>query len=359
MHKFVLNLITEWRRLELPAEGETVVVAVSGGADSISLLWALEHLRILKKLDLRFVAAHFNHKLRGGESDRDEEFVKTVAGERDIELSIGHGSIETQGNLEQNARVARYEFLAGTAENLHSRSVLTAHTMNDQAETFLMNLIRGSGPDGLGGMKPVRNLRDQESRVGEMGRKGEWEKESIGPADPSTPLLPFSPIFLVRPLLRWASRSDTENYCRESGVEFRYDTMNEDMSFKRVRVRKMLLPMLKEFNPNIIETLARTAELMQTASETPEIAAQRQQDIEAELSIQYLKDLESADLHKTLRSWLKVRRGSLRSISLKHIEAVERLIHSTKSGRTVELPGFGLVRKQDGRISFTNIKVDN
>ena len=232
--------------------------------------------------------------------------------------------------------------------------------MNDQAETFLLNLIRGSGPDGLGGMKPVRNLRDREPGVGEKGSKGVEEGPIV--SFPPTPLLPFSPIpplLLVRPLLRWASRSDTEDYCRESGVEFRYDTMNEDMSFKRVRVRKMLLPMLKEFNPNIIETLARTAELMQTASETREIPAQGQQNIDAELSLQHLKDLESADLHKTVRSWLKVRRGSLRSISLKHIEAVERLIRSTKSGRTVELPGFGLVRKQDGRISFENIKVDN
>ena len=353
MHKFVLNLITEWRRLGLPAEGETVVIAVSGGADSLSLLLTLDHLRTLNKLDLRLVAAHFNHKLRGGESDRDEEFVKTVAGERDIELSVGHGSIETKGNLEQNARVARYDFLARTAENLRSRWVLTAHTMNDQAETFLLNLIRGSGPDGLGGMKPVRNLRDRESGVGEKGSKGVEEE---GPLLPDSPI---PPLLLVRPLLRWANRSDTENYCREAGVEFRYDTMNEDMSFKRVRVRKMLLPMLKEFNPNIIETLARTAELMQTASETREIAAQGHQNAEAELSLQHLRGLESADLHKTLRSWLKARRGSLRSISLKHIEAIERLIGSTKSGRTVELPGFGLVRKQDGRISFTNIKVDN
>lgn len=352
MHKFVLNLITEWRKIGLPFAGETIVAAVSGGADSLSLLLAIDTLRVKKKLDLRVIAAHFNHKLRGRESDADEEFVKHIASERRTELVLGHGSIPAEGNLEQNARNARYKFLSETAERLNARWVLTAHTMNDQAETFLLNLIRGSGPEGLAGMRPIRELRQETN-----DRTGKIEQPSPGS------LFPVASPFLVRPLLTWARREDTENFCRESGVEFRYDTMNEDMSFKRVRVRKMLLPMLKEFNPKIIETLSHTAELMRPKSEPPASAGGLETQalpgpIADELLIRDLRSLEQAELRQSLRSWLKDRRGSLRSVGLKHIEAVERLIFSTKSGRTVELPDFGRVHKQNGRLRFENIKVD-
>ena len=261
--------------------------------------------------------------------------------------------------MEQNARYARYDFLRSTAENLKAGWVLTAHTMNDQAETFLLNLVRGSGVEGLGGMKVTRIL-EHENDGGPEG------------AD-QLPLRPDAPIpQLVRPLLCWATREDTENFCRGSEVEFRYDTMNEDMSFKRVRVRKMLLPMLKEFNPKIIETLARTAGLLQrysgpaTAepkSEPPASTGGKAPDEISttsanELAIAEIKELETNELHNIVRSWLKTRRGTLRSIGLTHIEAVERLVHSTKSGRTVELPGFGVVRKHGGHLIFEKIKVE-
>lgn len=353
MHKFVLNLITEWRKLDLPFAEGTVVAAVSGGADSLALLLAIEDLRTRKKLDLRIVAAHFNHKLRGRESDADEEFVKRTAADRGFELAIGHGTIEKTGNLEQNARNARYEFLHSTAQNLKAGWVLTAHTMNDQAETFLLNLIRGSGPDGLSGMRPVR----------EMARETGESSQETGDRHTASRLQSPVTCLLVRPLLRWARREDTENFCREQGVEFRYDTMNEDMSFKRVRVRKMLLPMLKEFNPKIVETLTQTAELMQQRSEPLASAggegeAGEPAESSQDLSIKDLSALEVPVLHETLRAWIKTRRGGLRSIGLTHIQAVERLIRSTKSGRAVELPGFGRVRRHGGRLVFENIKVD-
>ena len=341
----------------MPVASETIVVAVSGGADSLSLLLALQDLRTRKKLDLRIVTAHFNHKLRGRESDADEEFIKQFAVDRGFELAIGHGSVAEKGNVEQNARKARYDFLSHTAENLKAGYVLTAHTMNDQAETFLLNLIRGSGFDGLSGMQPVRELG---SGGLEEARSRRGEEASFG--DDNIPVLPFSsapPLpfpLLIRPLLRWAQRADTENFCREQGVEFRYDTMNEDMSFKRVRVRKMLLPMLREFNPRIIETLGNTAILMQAAAES---SANRSPEIQPDqLSTKELKDMDQGPLHYTLRCWLKQQRGSLRTVSRKHIEAIGNLIRATKSGKTVELPGFGVVRKENGRLVFENIKVD-
>jgi len=347
MHKFVRNLITEWRKLKLPFSGQTFVVAVSGGADSISLLLALHDLLTRKKLDLRFVVAHFNHNLRGQESDADEAFVKRLTAELGFELAVGHGQPLHEGNVEQNARLARYAFLGQTAANLHACGVLTAHTMNDQAETFLMNLIRGSGVDGLSGMKTVRSFKFQVS-----GFRLEGNNLKPDNVKPET-------LLLVRPLLSWAKRLDTENFCRESEIEYRYDSRNEATAFKRVRIRKMLLPMLTDFNPNIIETLANTANLIGLLSEPTSKHPREQADemLEA-LSLSEVKSLSKPDLYRTLRKWLGEKRGNLRSLELKHIEAIERLIFSRKSGRSVELPNGDTVVKQDGKLVFTNIKVD-
>jgi len=359
MDKFLLNLITEWRRLGLPFEHDTVVVGVSGGADSLSLLISLDELRKKRKLELRIVAAHFNHRLRGESSDADEEFVRSIALDRRLELTIGHQAPEKTGNVEQNARRARYKFLKNTAENAKAGWVLTAHTMNDQAETFLLNLLRGSGIGGLSGMRPVRDL---ESSGGERTDSDAISAaEDSQPGDP--PDLPFTPAMLARPLLRWARRADTENYVRSFGLEYRYDTMNDDMSFKRVRVRKMLLPLMKEFNPKIVETLARTAEIMQQHTDVLEGPRAEKDDKgllpSAEvLPIRDLRSLEPAKLPELLRSWLKARRGGLRSITSRHIDAIARLVQSKKSGNSVELPGSGRVRRRAGKLLYENIKVD-
>ncbi len=361
-------MITEWRRLGLPFTGETFIVAVSGGADSASLLLALHDIKEREKFDLRFVTAHFNHALRGPESDADEEFVKHLTTKLGFELALGRGNISHEGNLEQNARIARYAFLTETAKNLKVYGVLTAHTMNDQVETFLLNLVRGSGVDGLSGMKAVRSLNFQDQNL-----------------VPET--LNLDPL-LIRPMLNWAKRIDTENFCHENEVEYRYDTMNEDMAFKRVRIRKILLPMLMDLNPNIIETLANTANLMRgtepamiatgfiTARAKNSVAIAPGYDMKTadrlvsrpavaktlidtgELTLKHLKSLTKPELYSTLRSWLDHKRGNLRSLELKHIEAIERLIVSRKSGKTIELPNGERVVKQEGKLVFTKIKVD-
>lgn len=331
MHFFVRNLITEWRRLELPFAGEAIVVAVSGGADSMSLLLAIYDLQRRKKLDLRIVAANFDHKIRP-DSHTDLEFVAEFAKSRGFELHHGEWKREAGGNLEQNARDARYEFLKTTAASVKAGYVLTAHTMNDQAETFMMNLIRGAGPDGLSGMKPKRAITS----------------ESAG----DEPFLPFAEpgITVVRPLLRWAKRRDTENFCLENKIDFRRDPMNEDLNFRRVWVRKVLLPMMEEANPKIVESLCRTSELLvePSASVGDELPKPTQG---SSLDLAHLKTLEKADLFPVLRDWIKLNRGSLRGIVVKHTEAIFDLIHSKKSGRVAELPG-GDVVKHDGRLSW-------
>ncbi len=343
MHSFVRNLITEWRRLDLPFEGGTVVIAVSGGADSVSLLLAIHDLTQRKKLRHRIVAAHFDHGLRGAESDADAEFVRGLTGKLGIELALTRGSIEAKGNLEQNAREARYAFLTETAKNLGAFTVLTGHTINDQAETFLLNLIRGSGVAGLRGMRVVM----------ELGSKGVEELRSGGVGETKdSPPLPYSstPPLLIRPLLTWAKRGDTEAFCHSMNIAYRQDSMNDDTVFKRVQIRKILLPLLADMNPNIIETLANTAGLMQASVENSK--NNNQSEPPDELILSEVKDLPSAQLNSLIRSWLRRHRGTTRALQLKHIDAVSRLILSTKSGRSAELPGGGRVVKSAGKLVY-------
>lgn len=344
MHAFVRNLITEWRRLGLPFEGETILVAVSGGADSVALLLAIDELRKRKKLDMRIVVAHFDHKLRH-DSLSDLEYVRQLTAAHQFELAHGEWHRPLGHNLEQSARDARYEFLLKTAERLNCRYVLTAHTMNDQAETVLMNLIRGSGPGGLGGMRSTRELRL------------EFEGEASKPGE--DPFLPFPApaVTLVRPLLTWAKRRETEGFCAENKIEFCLDPMNEDLNFKRVWVRKVLIPMLEEVNPKIVETLCRTAELLQAEPEPQASAVSDMAAGDGPLKITEISELKKPDLYAKLRSWLRENRGNLRGLSLKHIESIERLIQSRKSGRFAELPG-GTVVKHAGRLEWRTGKAE-
>lgn len=342
MHRFVRNLITEWRRLGLPFDGETLVVAVSGGADSVSLLLAVADLVKRKKIGHRIIAAHYDHGLRGVESDADEKFVGELATRLGVEYVYGRGKVSKKGNLEQNARNARYGFLRKTAAEHNAFAVLTGHTMNDQAETLLLNLIRGSGTQGLSSMPAIRSLGDENSlkfRISNLRS----EISDLG-----------SHMQLVRPLLKWAKRSDTEEFCRESGIEFRNDAMNDDLAFKRVRIRKELIPMLETMNPRIVETLAGTAELLGQSTANSAI----QIEIDDEILISELRSMNEGDIYNTIRRWLGHHRGNMRGLGLKHIIAIERLVFSEKSGRVAELPGdFSVVRK-GGKLVYQKNKVE-
>lgn len=342
----------------MPFSGETVIVGVSGGADSVSLLLAIDDLRRREKLDLRIVVGHFDHRLRGEASGADLAFVRELTVARKLELAAGEWKHSPGGNLEQSARDARYGFLLETAEKLRARFVLTGHTMNDQAETVLINLIRGSGIDGLGGMKPIRDLGS------------ETDENSPFSAE-NDPLLPFpSPVIsLARPLLTWAKRRDTEGFCREHEVDFRTDPMNEDLTFNRVWVRKVLLPMIEEMNPKIVDTLCRTAELLQErpepGAEVGEAEKGRRRGGEKtpkgdeQLKIRNLRLLPKNDLYTQIRFWLKTNRGNSRGLQLKHIAAIGRLVNSPKSGRVAELPGGDSVVKSGGRLAFRHNKLEN
>ena len=338
MNDFSRKLLTEWRKLELPFEGVNFLVAVSGGADSCALALGFKDLVERKKLNNKFIIAHFNHNVRGNESDRDEKFTQNFAHDLGFNFYVGRArkkEVSIKDNLEQTLRNLRYEFLYETARSLNCYAVLTAHTLNDQAETFMFNLLRGSGVEGLSGMRTIRELANT------------CDDKTYDGVNP----------LLVRPLLRWAKREDTEEFAKSKEIDYRVDLMNSDLKFSRVKIRKQLLPQLREYNPQIIETLARTSRLLSNVLETS-LEADDQLKFSDDLKIKYLKTLTKAALRKILRVWLKTHRGGLRRIAFVHIEAIEKLIHSRKSGKIIELPGDEWVIKEGGSLIFRKSEVE-
>jgi tRNA(Ile)-lysidine synthase len=337
---FARRLLREWRRRGWPARGEDVIVAVSGGADSTALLLALEELKRVGLLDTGLTVAHLNHGLRGEQGATDARWVSELARSLGSACIVGRASVaesarERRDNLEQSARRARYEFLAEAARGVSARAVLAAHTLDDQAETLLLRLLRGSGAEGLGAMAAERVLEEGDELL-----------------------------LLRRPLLSWARRADTEGYCRERGVEFRADAMNEDERFARARVRRRLVPLLETFNPRAVEALARAAALLREDSFALDVLAadlleEARDEDEAKdaraawpLRVEVLVAALPALRSRALRLWLARGRGDLRRLSRANMHGVERLLEGTRGGRVAELPGGSSVERRRGLLLF-------
>jgi tRNA(Ile)-lysidine synthase len=333
LNQFARLLLVEWRKLRLPLSNDTVVVAVSGGADSTALLLAIEELKTANRLNTDICVAHLNHLLRNS-SNKDAKWVADLAervGFRSVigRSKVGEKALVMTDNLEQAARNARYNFLERTAKKVSAEYVLTGHTMDDQAETVLMRLMRGSAGAGLGGMEAIR------------------------------PLKQGSPIKLVRPLL-WARRSDTEDYCRFRRIEFLSDEMNDDEAFARVKVRKHLLPLMQSFNNRIVEAISRTAAQLREDGAVlfgDSEALLRRASLNSEtktptLDVKVLADAAPALRRRALRQWISEARGGLRRLEMVHLSAVEKLLEGTAGGRVVELPSGGRVRRRRNRLEF-------
>lgn len=335
-------MLAEWKRLALPLKDARVIVAVSGGADSVALLLSLDELLSERRLAVSLTVAHLDHGLRPTSHEDAvwvEDLTRRLGYEFKLErLAIGRRAQNGGDNLEQAARRARYEFLARiSGEDDGARLVLTAHTVDDQAETVLLRLLRGSGAEGLGGMEPVRNLQAG------------------------------SPVLLARPLLNWARRAETEEYCRARKVEFREDEMNEDETFARVRVRKRLLPLMQGFNVRVVEALARTAKLLREDSRALDnLAALLLEEArngslpgDTGLRVDVLANAGASLRRRALRLWLAEGRGDLRRLEMVHLVAVEKLLAGERGGRVVELPGGAKVSRRKGRLFFHAKRVEN
>jgi tRNA(Ile)-lysidine synthase len=282
----------------LLAPGDRVAVAVSGGADSVALLRILLELR--RELGIVLSVAHFNHKIRGVDSDADERFVAELAKLHGLELHTGYGDTpayarQSKQGLEAAARQLRYNFFRGLFESQRISRIATGHTLDDQAETVLMRLIRGAGTKGLAGIYPVH-------------------RDGSGQA-------------IIRPLLN-LRHYEIEAYLRRLGQPWREDASNSDRQHLRNRIRHELLPLLEsEFNPSMTRVLAEMAEIARAEEDYwREMVAKSLPEWVAEgagfIPVEGLRSLPVALQRRGLRG-LAEKAGV--TLDFEHVEEVRRL----------------------------------
>lgn len=287
-------------------EGETVLVCVSGGADSVALL------DLLRRLPLKLAVAHLNHRLRGAASDGDEAFVAELASSRGIpcyrrSVDVARLASLERLTLEEAGRAARYRFFRETAAAIGATSIALAHHRDDQAETVLMRLLRGSGGSGLSAMAPSAGI-------------------------------------LKRPLLA-VSRAELEEYLRERGLTWRTDESNCDTTLLRNSIRHELIPFLERYNPAVAERLADTArtlaadeELLQEVTVRAFAECAERRAAAVSLDIEKLVRHPLALRMRLYRMALDEVRG-LQRIARSHLEALDRLVHGERPQGTLSLPG--------------------
>ncbi len=301
-----------------------LLIAVSGGPDSVCLLHALAGLR--DSLPLGLHAAHLDHQLRGRESTADAAYVKVLCGRLAIPVSMDALDVEAyrkgrRMSVEEAARRCRYEFFAAVAKATGAQAVFLGHTADDQAETILMHVLRGSGLSGFRGME----------RLARAYTDGQ-------------------PLALGRPLLgTW--RRETEAYCRESGLEPRVDSSNLAREHTRNRVRLDLLPLLRQFNPRVEEALLRLGESVGQAEEFLEAETAkewkrlvRQGPDRLTIDQRGLLALDPALAVHLLRRAVRDVRGDLKGIGSTHLQRMLSLA-AGPTGKTMRLPGGLTVSK--------------
>jgi tRNA(Ile)-lysidine synthase len=234
-------------REKLIEEGDLVLVGVSGGADSLSLLHLLNELRREKLISFSLYIAHLNHGIRGDSARGDAEFVRKMAKKMQLPCTVGEVNTNIfrkrwRLSIEDAARYLRYSFLQQLAKRIGAHRIALGHNRDDQVETLLLNFLRGTGLDGLAGIKFKRKTNEGEQ-------------------------------YIIRPLLE-TGRAEIEQYCRENGLHPRIDETNLDVRFLRNKVRLQLLPHLEEdYNPNIRKGLSRLSYLLSLDSNYLENAA--------------------------------------------------------------------------------------
>jgi tRNA(Ile)-lysidine synthase len=315
----VTEIIT---RYNMASRGDRVGVAVSGGADSVVLLHLLRSLS--ERFQIKLTILHLNHQLRGSESDGDEEFVRSMAGSLDLPSVLEREEIPSGGNLEQSARLARREFYRRAMHQHSLRRVALGHTRSDQAETVLFRFLRGSGTAGLAGMR----MTTQDG--------------------------------LIRPLLT-TPRDEIRRWAMAHGIPWREDSSNANLGFSRNRLREQVIPTLaRDFNSNLEAGLARTAELAQDeqdywAEEIEPIFQQmvRHTHFGLILDIAQLSALKVAVQRRVIRRAILEVRGGLRSIDIRHVNAILGLLGSSSGHDRVIIPGVHALRSFD-KLRLTN-----
>ena len=339
------RLETEIRRVGLMQPGQRVAVACSGGADSVALLRLLDELK--EPLGLRLLVAHLNHRLRGADSDEDEAFVRRLADELGLDciaqrVDVAARAQAQKANLEEAGREARREFFEAVLRDGGVDAVAVAHTLDDQAETVLARLLRGSGTRGLAGIYPIVALAG--------GKR------------------------LVRPLLSFR-REELREYLRAAGQSWREDASNQSRQRLRNQLRLEALPLLERLaGEHLVDHLGRLAEqardeeglwaalieeqfLKLAAPSGSNYAVPVEGLMRPEVGITFCETRQAepaqrAVARRLVRRLCEAVRGDLRRITQDHVERVLRLAEAGQSGKRVVLPGVEVERQFD-RLVFS------
>lgn len=283
------DLLTQLRRYDMLRSGDSVTCAVSGGADSMALLWGLYLLK--DSLQLRLSAAHFNHHLRGEESDRDEAFVREFCERYEIPLTVGGAYVQPgEKGLEAAAREARYAFFATLPGK-----IATAHTADDNAETVLMHLVRGTGLKGLGGIAPVNGA-------------------------------------VIRPMLG-ITRHQVEEFLAEYHIGYVQDSSNGGDGFLRNRLRHHVMPLLTAENPRLAENVSAMAQRLRLDEQALE--AQARYDVLPDVSA--LRKLPGGVQSRMLERFLK--ESGVKEPEAEHIRLAQQLVFSGNPSARASFPG--------------------
>jgi len=314
------------QRYSLISPEEIVVVGVSGGADSVCLLHVLAKWQ--KGLGIKLHVAHLNHQLRGVESEADAKYVSNLANSLGIPITIDRQDvaayrIERNFSVEEAARELRYAFLAKVAREVGANRIAIGHTRDDQVETILMHILRGTGITGLCGLAPCSPMAHDR-----QGMSGPAKQRNL---------------LVIRPLLD-ITREETTSYCQEHQLDPRIDSSNRSLSFFRNRLRLQLLPLLRQYNPSVDQALLRLADIAkednvfieQYASELWDEVA-RQENNAIYLDRKQIASLPIALQRQLLRAAVTRLAGDTRDIEASHIEAARNLLNKPVCKR-ISLP---------------------
>ncbi len=305
------------REQHLVSGQQKLVVAVSGGPDSVCLFHILVNLR--EELGITLHVAHLNHQLRGAESEADARYVADLARRLNTPATIEQRDVKAYQarqrlSLEEAAREVRYTFLAQVADSIGADRAAVGHTVDDHIETILMHLIRGTGTRGLRGLQP----------------SSQWQ--SVG-----------NSLTIIRPLLQ-ISRQETEGYCQQHQLVPRFDASNLSLSPLRNRIRQQLLPLLQSYNPQVAEALLRTAHIAtdDLAFLDKEISrlwgkVAQEQENTIILDKERFGQLPPALKRHLLRASIEKLIGNLKDIETRHIEEIMATLNKP-AGKRISLP---------------------
>ncbi len=315
---------------------ERLVVAVSGGPDSVCLFHVL--LQLQKRLALKLYVAHLNHKLRGAESDADATYVAELARKFSVPAIMETEDVTAYhkkskgGSLEESARELRYAFFARVAKSIGASKVAVGHTKDDNVETILLHFLRGTGTAGLRGLAPLSILRPKEDK---------------------------QPVTIVRPLLE-VSRNETAAYCEEHKLHPRSDSSNISLKFQRNRIRLELLPLLRNYNPNIDSALLRLAAI--ATDDTSFLEAQadalwnglaQEKNGTIYLETSRLAPVPPALQRQIFRKAVERLKGNIRDIEADHVEAMVSFLKKP-AGKRLNLPQGLSLFSEYGRLVLTS-----